>query len=79
MQTVISLVACGMGFALVPASVQNLRRQGVQYQPLQGPAAAIELGILSACDNEDPVSRNFVATLVRVARTADVPGLRARR
>ncbi|WP_293394171.1 LysR family transcriptional regulator [Nevskia sp.] len=74
MQTVISLVACGMGFALVPASVQNLRRQGVQYRPLQGPAAAIELGILRPRDDDDPVSRNFVATLLRVAQTADIPG-----
>ncbi len=74
MQTVISLVACGMGFALVPASVQNLRRQGVQYRPLQGPAAAIELGILRPRDDDDPVSKNFVATLLRVAGAADVPG-----
>lgn len=73
MQTVISLVACGMGFALVPASVQNLRRQGVQYRPLQGPAATIELGILRPRDDDDPVSRNFVATLLRVAQTADIP------
>ena len=74
MQTVISLVACGMGFALVPASVQNLRRQGVQYRPLLGPAAAIALGILRPRDDDDPVSRNFVATLLRVARTAEGPG-----
>lgn len=73
MQTVISLVACGMGFALVPASVQNLRRQGVQYRPLQGAAAAIELGILRPRDDDDPVSRNFVETLLRVAQTADGP------
>jgi DNA-binding transcriptional LysR family regulator len=73
MQTVISLVACGMGFALVPASVQNLRRRGVQYRPLRGPAAAVDLGILRARDDDDPASRNFVATLLRVARTADSP------
>nr|WP_275949598.1 LysR family transcriptional regulator [Nevskia ramosa] len=73
MQTVISLVACGMGFALVPASVQNLRRQGVQYRPLQGAAAAIELGILRPRDDDDPVSRNFVETLLRVAQTANGP------
>ncbi len=74
MQTVISLVACGMGFALVPASVQNLKRQGVQYRPLRGPAATVELGILSARDDDDPASRNFVATLLRVAQAADSAG-----
>ena len=29
MQTVIGLVSCGMGVALVPASVRNLKRTGV--------------------------------------------------
>lgn len=74
MQTVISLVACGMGFALVPASVQNLRRRGVQYRPLRGQAAAVELGILRARDDDDPAGRNFVATLLRVAQTSDFLG-----
>ena len=71
MQTVISLVACGMGFALVPASVQNLKRQGVQYRPLRGPAAAVELGILRTHAADDPAARNFVATLLCVAGTGD--------
>lgn len=69
MQTVISLVACGMGFALVPASVQNLRRRGVQYRTLRGPAVAVELGILRSRDDDDSLGKNFVATLLRVART----------
>lgn len=67
MQTVISLVACGMGFALVPASVQNLKRRGVQYRPLRGPAAAVELGIIRPRDDEDSTSRNFIASLLRVS------------
>ena len=74
MQTVISLVACGMGFALVPASVQNLRRRGVQYRPLRGPAAAVELGILSPRDGDDALTGNFVATLLRVAKASGIAG-----
>lgn len=35
MQTIIGLVAAGLGVALEPASVQNLRRSGVVYVPLR--------------------------------------------
>lgn len=34
MQTIVSLVAAEMGVAIVPASLQNLQRQGVVYKPL---------------------------------------------
>lgn len=71
MQTVISLVSCGMGFALVPASVQNLRRKGVQYRPLHGPAATIDIGILRSRDDDEPLSAHFVSTLLRVAGATD--------
>lgn len=71
MQTVISLVACGMGFAIVPASVQNLKRSGVQYRPLRGPAAVVEIGVLRPRDDDEALVQNFVATLVRVAQSGD--------
>jgi DNA-binding transcriptional LysR family regulator len=70
MQTVISLVSCGMGFALVPASVQNLKRNGVQYRPLRGPAAAIDIGVLRSLDADEALSGHFISTLLRVARTS---------
>lgn len=34
MQTVVSLVSSGLGAAIVPASLANLRRRGVVYRPL---------------------------------------------
>lgn len=37
MQTIISLVSAGMGFALVPASLRNLARTGVCYIDLEDP------------------------------------------
>jgi DNA-binding transcriptional LysR family regulator len=37
MQTIVSLVSAGMGMALVPQSVSNLMRPGVEYRPLQTP------------------------------------------
>ena len=35
MQTIIGLVAAGLGIAIVPASLQNFHRSGVIYRPLQ--------------------------------------------
>jgi DNA-binding transcriptional LysR family regulator len=67
MQTVLGLVASGMGFALVPSSVKGLRRPGVQYRHMRGRAGAIELGLLRARDETEAVSRNFVAVLKDVA------------
>lgn len=64
MQTVISLVSCGMGFALVPASVSNLRRPGVVYRALRGKPARIELGVISPKQGHNPLRENFVKALL---------------
>lgn len=63
MQTVISLVSSGMGFALVPSSVRNLKRRGVQYRRLRGKAARIELGVLRLRGTNTPLSDHFIAAL----------------
>ncbi|HEY0341369.1 MAG TPA: LysR family transcriptional regulator [Steroidobacteraceae bacterium] len=65
MQTVISLVSCGMGFALVPASLRNLKRTGVRYRQLRGKPAFIELGILSLRNSATPLRERFVEALRR--------------
>ncbi|CAH2892398.1 MAG: Transcriptional regulator, LysR family [uncultured Paraburkholderia sp.] len=36
MQTIVSLVSAGMGVALVPQSLRNLRRTGVVYRAAVG-------------------------------------------
>jgi DNA-binding transcriptional LysR family regulator len=63
MQTVIGLVSCGMGVALVPASVRNLKRTGVSYQRLRGRPALIDLGILRLRESENTLGQRFVAAL----------------
>ncbi|MGA8007828.1 MAG: LysR substrate-binding domain-containing protein [Thiomonas sp.] len=63
MQTVIGLVSCGMGVALVPASLRNLKRAGVQYRPLLGKPATIELGILQSAQTTNPLRDNFIQAL----------------
>ena len=42
-QTIESLVASGLGVALVPASVCSLKRPGVSFVPLASRAAFVEL------------------------------------
>jgi DNA-binding transcriptional LysR family regulator len=70
MQTVIGLVSCGMGVALVPASVRNLKRAGVSYQRLRGKPALIELGILRRRESENSFGAHFIAALHSAARAA---------
>lgn len=67
MQTVIGLVSCGMGLALVPASVRRLKRSGVQYRPLRGRPAWIEMGVLRRRGAGTPLLENFVQALVAAA------------
>jgi len=63
MQTVIGLVSCGMGVALVPSSVRHLRRAGVRYRPLRGKAAVVEVGTLRLRAAESRLREHFVAAL----------------
>lgn len=63
MQTVVGLVSCGMGFALVPSSVRHLRRTGVRYRPLRGKAAFVEVGILQLRNVNSRLREHFVDAL----------------
>jgi DNA-binding transcriptional LysR family regulator len=63
MQTIVSLVSAGMGLALVPQSVSNLMRPGVEYRALAGPAPLVETGIAWRRDNASPVLRGFLDLL----------------
>jgi hypothetical protein len=59
-----------MGVALVPSSVRNLKRTGVQYRKLRGKPAPVEIGILRMRDSASALRENFVAALNSVARAA---------
>ncbi len=63
MQTIIGLVSAGMGIALVPQSVSNLKRSGVQYITLADQATLVETGIAWRRDNASPVLRVFLELL----------------
>jgi DNA-binding transcriptional LysR family regulator len=63
MQTIVSLVSAGMGLALVPQSVSNLMRPGVEYRALADPTPRVETGIAWRRDNASPVLRGFLELL----------------
>jgi DNA-binding transcriptional LysR family regulator len=57
MQTIVGLVSAGMGMALVPQSVSNLKRPGVDYRRLSDPAPEIQTGLAWRRDNPSGVLR----------------------
>ncbi len=63
MQTIVSLVSAGMGIALVPQSVGNLRRPGVEYRPLAQATPLVETGLVWRRDNASPVLKGFLDLL----------------
>jgi DNA-binding transcriptional LysR family regulator len=63
MQTIVGLVSAGMGIALVPQSVSNLKRPGVEYKPLSGKTVPVETGLAWRRDNPSPVLRTFLELL----------------
>ena len=60
MQTIVSLVSAGMGIALVPQSVSNLKRPGVEYRALREASPKVEFGLAWRRDNASPVLSAFV-------------------
>ena len=63
MQTIVSLVSAGMGLALVPQSVSNLMRPGVEYRALRDPTPQVETGLAWRRDNPSPVLQGFLELL----------------
>jgi DNA-binding transcriptional LysR family regulator len=63
MQTIVSLVSAGMGMALVPQSVSNLMRPGVDYRELLDSTPLVETGCAWRRDNASPVLRGFLDLL----------------
>ena len=63
MQTIVGLVSAGMGIALVPQSVSNLKRPGVEYKTLAGKTPLVETGLAWRRDNRSPVLQAFLELL----------------
>jgi DNA-binding transcriptional LysR family regulator len=65
-QTIVGLVASGMGVSLVPGSVQALARSGVAYRPVSG-APRSDLAMVTRRADTSPMVRAF-ADAARVHR-----------
>jgi DNA-binding transcriptional LysR family regulator len=60
MQTILGLVATGIGVALIPASARNLRSAGVAYSELQGVQSGVEMALAWRKDDASPSLQAFL-------------------
>jgi DNA-binding transcriptional LysR family regulator len=67
MQTLIGLVAAGIGVALVPVSVSTLERPGVVYRPLTERAPTVELALAWRSGPVAPVVDAFLTVARAIA------------
>lgn len=74
MQTALSLVAAGLGIALLPAPICHLHRDGVVYLPLSPPAPRTTLAVVHRREPLPPVLENFLRLVrAQVARRQASP------
>jgi DNA-binding transcriptional LysR family regulator len=67
MITVLSLVAGGVGVALLPANAQNLVRKGVVYREIQGENLTRQLAVIWRRDDSSIILREFIALTKDIA------------
>lgn len=63
MQTIVSLVAGGLGVSVVPSSIALWRRGRVVYRPLAGAALWVEMALAWRSGDVSPAARAFVETV----------------
>jgi DNA-binding transcriptional LysR family regulator len=68
MQTILSLVAAGLGIALIPSSVQSLRSNDVVYKPLSVPLPGTGLAVAGRRNDESIMLKNFTRVVREVVR-----------
>lgn len=66
--TLVTLVAGGLGIAIVPAPVSSLQLDGVTYRPLTDRGASTELAVAHLAGRTEPHLRRAVDTVVRLVR-----------
>lgn len=69
-QTIIGLVSVGLGVSLLPACLQNLRRSGVVYRPIQGRTLSIDTSIIYRREQPSPALDAFLK-IVRETMSAN--------
>jgi len=74
LQTIVGLVASGVGIAILPSSAERVSREGVVYRALDVPDATSWMGLAWVEGDESKLVRNFIGT-VREAAGGKVPDL----
>lgn len=69
LQTIVGLVAGGLGIALLPGSAERVRREGVVYRPLDVDDATSWLGLAWVEGNNSLLVENFVDTVREVSES----------
>jgi DNA-binding transcriptional LysR family regulator len=62
-QTVLGLVASGLGACLLPDFIKNIRRPGVQYIPLSGSPPVVKLAVVWRSDDPSTLVKSFVKVI----------------
>jgi DNA-binding transcriptional LysR family regulator len=75
LQTIVGLVASGVGIAILPSSARRVSREGVVYRALDVPDATSWMGLAWVEGDESKLVRNFVRTVREVAggKVSDLP------
>jgi DNA-binding transcriptional LysR family regulator len=63
MQTILGLVAGGIGIALVPASLRKFYGEDVVYKDIEDPNATVEMGVIWRRDDATPVLDSFLGVV----------------
>jgi DNA-binding transcriptional LysR family regulator len=74
MQTVIGLVAAGVGISLVPESVRGMQRRGVTYRDLAEDAPTVELAVAYRAGDDSPVLEAFLRLVHAMAPAEEERG-----
>ena len=67
LQTIVGLVASGIGIAILPSSAERVSREGVVYRPLDAPDATSWIGLAWVEGDDSMLVENFIRTVREVA------------
>lgn len=61
--SVVNLVAADLGVSIVPASISQIKLEGVTYRPIEGPPAVARLALAMLKTHRSPVTENLMSLL----------------
>ncbi len=61
--SVVNLVAAELGVSIVPASIAQIKLDGVAYRPIEGPPAVARLALAVLKTQRSPVTENLMSLL----------------